>query len=245
MHVLENSGSVSVQTPPPPPVGVGHFWDSGGVSVYPLSAAVRISGALGGSSKSDQHSQHPSDLPRLSFGGLVGGWVGVHPPPLPVGVGQFWVPGVSQNSGWVGLVIHPPPPPIDKHIPGQRLNKSWRTEVQPPTSGPFSRCHCLPEKKCVTGLAGWVGGRFGKTPNAPPPPPPGPSSNGPRGTRPEPLWNSPFVGWTPGLPTRRAIFLPLAIVVCLRPFFATENSDDRPIPHGRQVHPSGGASCCP
>ena len=77
-------------------------------------------------------------------GGWVGGWVAVQhsppppphrrgptpsPPPAPaVGVGTILGPWVHPKSGWVGLVIRPPPslpplPPVDKRIPGLgRLN---------------------------------------------------------------------------------------------------------------------------
>ena len=50
-------------------------------------------------------------------------------PPL-VGVGQFWVPGFSQNrGGWVS-----PPPSGDKHTPGAawRLLNTWPTHRSPP-----------------------------------------------------------------------------------------------------------------
>ena len=47
------------------------------------------------------------------FGGWVGGWVGgcpTAPPPPRSGGGTILGPWVFPKSGWVGFIIHPPPP---------------------------------------------------------------------------------------------------------------------------------------
>ena len=73
--------------------------------IHHVTQAVRTLNRLLICDKISEISENWSNA-RVLCTALVVGWVAVQPP---VGVGQNLGPWGFPNSGWVGLIIHPPP----------------------------------------------------------------------------------------------------------------------------------------
>ena len=123
-------------TPPPPSRGGETVLDSGrGFPVYPLSAAVSISRpnmkklcgcglyAADLEKARQEHLKSAEHKSRIAASKHAGSKAGVLCNALVAGWLAGWLaPWGFPNSGWVGLVTHPipppcPPPPVDTHIP--------------------------------------------------------------------------------------------------------------------------------
>ena len=118
--------------PPPPSRGGGTLFEAwvlmgsrqGCIGVGGWVGLVEVSGLKGRAS-------------RCCFRGCFSGGLSNSPPPPPrVGVRQLWVPGVSQNLWWVGLVIHSArlaPPPrygIQMRVHDRRCSAQSRSAKQ-------------------------------------------------------------------------------------------------------------------